>query len=418
MLLLSACNPDNPPAITDESHGYINLSLSMVSAPSSTRSDDLSHDEVDSEYKIFEDGIDLNDLAILLFASSENSEPENLLLKISDIYDPLNKYISLAGSPGLYRLNITIPRKMLQEALGGLELSPESSDNVYLRLVALANYSSPASSLQPDIDAISATTYTQAVAQLCGWTYEMANIYNSEAAGEDIQNLYSNTKGTCPMYGSLKIRTTQEALCESQPEQPLYMGELTMLRALAKVRVVDNLPKADNNYPRIIGAEFIGTQSAAYHLPENAIDYQNGQQVHTPRIVEPDKSLQLANCITYRLGTIPDGWSMTPPAARKGATRIGYVPEQKIGDVYDDDVIGLPLFRISVAMSRSDSGNEITQTYDVAMTGYKGSTFQFGSNILRNHIYTLSADAIGDDGLKVIVSVKPWLINRQHIELL
>ncbi|MDE5772869.1 MAG: hypothetical protein K2H86_00240 [Muribaculaceae bacterium] len=415
-VLMLSCHDKEEPTPAGEGSLCFSFDLMTGELNTNTRNDDMSHTETESEYRQFEDAIDLNDLGVFLFAKVEGGDSEALLLKVTDFSSQSNTSIHLSGGPGSYRLNFDIERKELSKILDNIDITPDGTDNIVFRLLILANCSSPGTNAQAKWNSIEGKDYETVINELQDWTYAVAYIYNDNYSGEDITKLYTNKKRNCPMFGTCLYSVSQEALYESSPESRLMIGEIDMLRALAKVRVVDNIPKVDG-YPRIVSATFYGTQSSARQLPFAAFSYINGSQVHTPNIVEPDRELKFEGAVSYRLGVIPDAWSITPTDQRTGATRIGYVPEQKIGDVYDDVVIGMPVFSIEIAHSKNEDGSENKSTYNVAMTGYKDHIFEFGNNILRNHIYTLSVDAIGETGPKVKVRVNPWVTERQHIEL-
>lgn len=415
-VLMLSCGGKEEPASSGD--GSLCFSFDLITGVDNgnTRTDDMSHAETESEYRQFEDGIDLNDLGVFLFAKEEGGDSESLLLKVTNYSSSSNKSMILSGGPGSYRLYIDIERKELRKVLNNIDITPDGSGNIVFRLLILANCSSPGTNVQAKWNNIKGTDYTTVISELQEWSYAIAYIYNDNYSGEDITQLYSNKKKNCPMFGTCQYSVSQAALCESSPEARLMIGDIFMLRALAKVRVVDNIPKV-SGYPKIVSATFHGMQSSAHQLPDAAVNYVNGTQIHTPNIVEPDRQLKFDGSVAYRLGVIPDSWSITPVNERTGATRIGYIPEQIIGDVYDDVVIGMPVFSIEIAHSRNEDGSENTSTYNVAMTKYKDHIFEFGDNILRNHIYTLSVDAIGDSGPKVKVRVNPWIPARQHIEL-
>lgn len=400
-ILLSACSliddrEVNCPQYSGDGDENITISFNMMTSDAliESRADNL-HDEVDSELSSFEDGIDMKDCAMFVFAKIEGSEGDDiLLLKDTKFGASTDIENSIYGAPGLYTVNMTIAKSRLNDLLK-IELKPDGEEKIMFRILILANCSSPGTDAQAKWNQINGETYAAVIGQLKEWTYAMSYIYNDKYTGDDAAVIYSNSKKNAPMFGTIQVAVTQEALYYSRTDDRVYMGEMYLLRAIAKVRVVDNIQNKDiNGYPKIIGAEFIGSQSAACQLPDNAINYQNGNQVHTPNIVEPNKELTVNGATVYKLGKIPDSWSMTAPQDRTGSTWIGYVPEQKIDYINNDVSQGMPIIRVYVALQKNADGKDETKAYDVPMTGYNGVMFNFGQNILRNHIYTLSVNEV------------------------
>lgn len=416
-LMLSACSLIDEHGVecptSSESEDNITLSFCMMASDPliQSRADNMGHNEVGSEIRTFEDGIDMKDCAIFIFAKMEGSDGDEVLLfKNPDFGSSQDVENSIYGAPGLYTVNMVIAKSELNELLD-FELNPDSQDKIMFRILVLANCSSPGTNALAKWNQINGTTYKKVIEQLNDWTYAMSYIYNVNYSGEDAAGIYSNQKKHAPMFGSLQVSVTQEALYYSRTDNRVFMGEMELLRAISKVRVIDNIQnKGADGYPKIIGAEFIGSQSLAYQLPPDASTYQNGSQVHTPRIAQPDSELTLNGATIYKLGYIPDAWSITEPEQRKGLTWIGYVPEQKIGNINNDINQGMPVFRITVAIEKNADGSERTEQYQVPMTRYKDTLFTFGDNILRNHIYTLSVNevAIGAEAV-LTFSVDPWI---------
>lgn len=300
----------------------------------------------------------------------------------------------IAGAPGLYTVNFVIPKDRLNKLLD-IELSPDASERISLRLLIMANCSSPGTDATAKWNKITGDTYKEVIEQLGEWTYAMSYIYK-EDSGDDVANIYKNKKQNAPMFGTISVPVSQEALYYSRTDNRVYLGDMYLLRAIAKVRVIDNILNKDTEgYPKITGAEFLSSQDMACQLPWDAVNYQNGSQVHTPKIASPDNALQLSTAHVFKLGYIPDSWAVTATGDKNGSTWIGYVPEQKIGSVNNDVNQGMPVYRVHVALKKNADGTEEIRTYDVPMTGYNNQTLDFGDNILRNHIYTLAVTEVG-----------------------
>lgn len=393
----------------EETGEEITLTFKMISSGPATRVDD-SHAEEESEYLQLEDGIDYSDLGLFVFARME-SKPESeekLILKNTNLLSTINTDVYIDGAPGAYNVSLTILRTRLHEILFGEDsdgsINPNGTEKVLFRVLLVANSTSPGTDAQGKWNQITGTTFSEVIEQFKQWHYAMAYLYNELYEGNDLIELYSNKKKNIPMFGTNNFTVTQKALYYSRPEDQVFLGEMDLLRALAKVRVVDNISdKNVGGYPKISSCEFLGTQSEARQLPDNVNIYQNGQQVHSPNIFEPDKELNLEGHITYRLGIMPESMTTVPADQRKGSVFVGYVPEQTIGYINILEGTGMPVFRITVEMSANEK-----VSYDVPMTGYGSNTFDFGDYILRNHIYTLSVDKINGAEAKITATVEDW----------
>lgn len=414
--MLTGCSLiEEPGKPCDSGSDDIMLSVRMISSDVVTRADDQDHSEVNSELKAIEDGIDKNDLGIFVFAKMENSEdPEKLLLKITDIGKSNDPFMSIIGAPGAYTINMVFKREKFHEILGVEALNPASSERVLFRILVLANCTSPGTNALAKWNLLTGTTYNEVITQVnaVNWHYALSYLYNADTKATEASAIWTNRKKHIPMIGTNTFKVSQESLYNSRPEDRVFLGELDMLRALAKVRIVDNIKNKDaSGYPKIISTEIAGTQDMVCQLPANAASYINGNQVHEPNIANPDNSFNSQSPISYRLGIIPASINMTPANERKGETFIGYLPEQKIDHLNNNVAEGTPQFRITVAMDEELKLRE----YTVPMTGYAGKKFEFGDYILRNHIYTLSVESVQTSQLILNVAVKNWRkINYEH----
>ena len=414
-LLLAACSTTGEPPESPEGGYSDNISLRFQLLASgtamATRSDDRDHAETESEYRQFEDGLDFSNLCMFVFArkASAVSEDERLIFRTDDFSSDNDTAVYINGSYGAYDVDLTIPKKQLDSIIFGEGseemMDPNGTENIAFRILIVAN-AYPASASEDDRkskwEAVDGTTFRQVIEGMEEWSCPMTDIYDSKYAGDEVTGFYRG--GSMPMYGSNIFVTTQKALYYSRPEARVYLGDIDMLRSLAKVRVVDNIAsKNEQGYPKVAGVQFIGSQTQTMILPHNALYYKNGTQIHTPNMYEEDLSLSLTGAPVYKLGIVPEAWTTDIPAAsRKGNVMAAYVPEQEIGPLNNNvDENGMPVFRIIV-----DFGLGLTQVYDVPMTAYGDQTFQFGANILRNHIYTLSVNAVSMADEKIVV--EPW----------
>jgi hypothetical protein len=429
MAMLPSCNSImEEGGVCPESDTVVMSFKMLTSAPlTGTRADDHNHDEVDSEFREFEDGINVNDFAFFIFVGT--GDDAQLVVKNTNIASSTDPTTMITGSPGAYTITVKMDRETLDAKLGH-PIEPGSTAPVNFRFVVFANcYSPVVTDVNPAgggrYDALAGNTFGEVVANAAKWGFAMDEIYSPVENDSQVDGLY---KGNIPMYGTNDFTVTEGALYSSRPDERIYLGEVDLLRALAKVRVVDNIPQADKDalgFPRIEWVEFIGTQDYARQLPADAANYVNGTQVHTPNIFNPKEGIfDAADAIAsaaFKLGTIPNDWAS--PAVTGNVTRIGYVPEQKIANANGNVAEGYPMFRITVGtkgMRNADGSitTAETEVYDVPMTGYKDQTFpDFVGNILRNHIYTLSVNQVKlGTPLNLTFNVSPWTSSRLELD--
>ncbi len=406
LLLLTACtSSDTPPDVATGDFVSVNFNLMTGDRLKGTRADDQGHTESDSEFRNFEDGIDMEDVAIFIFAKIAGSASEEKLVhKFTNLLDSDGGRISVVGSESNYFINLMIPKNELYDALDEYAITPEGKSIITFRMLILANCMSSSANVSAMWNSVTGPTFTAVISQLAEWSFPMSDIYNA-GGGPGVETIYSNKKDHCPMFGTNVFSATEAALYYSRPEDSIYLGEVNLLRALAKVRVVDNIQNKDAaGYPYIVAAEFMSSQDVARPVPAGSGNYENGQQVHTPNIYQANSNLNIA--ATYKLGIIPQAWSITPASKRTGNVFIGFVPEQKIGHPNNNIEAGMPVFHITIANRKADGSVEFPE-YNVPMTSYNGVNFSFGQNILRNHIYTLSVDDFGSK-LSLQVDVVPY----------
>ena len=381
-LMLSGCSlvsdsEKDCPRHIEESEN-IALSFRMVSSDiRSTRVDGL-HGEEDSEYPEFEDKIDINNFAFYVFMQNETASVDDdpLIMKVTDIAGSTDPNQMITGSNGAYTITTLIPKENLERILGH-EITANSRESVTFRVVLLANtqFSEGVdyNSLAP-ADPVSAgesespTTFGEFIENAKKLNADLNNIFNFNEGDSGVGGLY---KGIIPMFGMTIYTTNEELLYKSRPEERIYMGDIFMLRSLAKIRVIDNAPKDDDGYPFISSVEVVGRTNMFTQLPANASSYINGLQVHEINALDASGT---AASRTYKLGYLNES---------NKATRFGYLPEQTIA--YE-----LPEIRISAQLDANRS-----EVYTVPMSGNSDyPALDFGDAILRNHIYTLSVNNI------------------------
>ncbi len=412
-LFLAACSTQGEPPGTPKDEPCDDISLRfqiLTTVPGTGTRADTDHNETDSEYRQFEDGIDFSNLCLFVFVrkASAVDDDEKLIFKTNDFSSANDTMVYINGTYGLYDVDMTIPKQQLGRIIFGEDseemLDPNSTENVVFRILLVANAfasSETEEERKAKWEEVDGTIFKEVIDQLERWSCPMSAIYNAGYAGDDLTGFY--TMDPMPMFGTNMSVVSQRELYYSRPENRVNLEDIDMLRSLAKVRVIDNITgKNEEGYPRVESVRFIGSQTDVMVLPAGAVNYVNGKQVHAPRIAEPDKVLNMLDAPVYKLGVVPAGLTGIPAEERKGAVMMAYVPEQEIGPVNNDVAgEGMPVFRITV-----NFGTGLTNEYDIPMTHYGENNFHFGNNILRNHVYTLSVDAAAFADANIVVS--PW----------
>lgn len=468
LLLLASCSQMDDPCAEDSIMLSFRMRTSGVltgsRADAGNAADSEEHVQQGSEYRAFEDAIDLNDFAMYIFAKEDGSEGDEKLIFSYNIRNSVandKEDYQIIGGLGDYTVNVTMPRTKFSERLGA-EIDPMSDKPLIFRILILSGVTESGGTAGSDkpnpsrwrpIDNLTDKTYNKVIETLygnatqTGWLFKMGNIYknpvtssssggdnsgdntgnDNSGAGEregnndielvalkNVEDFYPNVRKYIPMFGTATTKVTQLALFNSRLEERIEMGDVYMLRSMAKIRVVDNIGNKTAGYPKIIDSSFFGDEDNIMVIPcgslEDAENYINGNQVHEAHV---DDSGDNGN-YEYKLGVMNPVWTTIPAAERKGDVFVGYVPEMNIGATTTK-------FRIIVALSENADGTLNTKEYEVPMNGYPNAegtgTINFGTQILRNHIYTLSVEEVKVEEEKKFVlkvAVNDW-ITREYI---
>lgn len=383
--LLSGCSLLNDPQDlcpdNGEGAGYITMSFKMItSGISQSRYDtDVNHGETDSDWPAFENKIDAGDLAFFFFVkAADNKWP--LVLKVTDIKNSKDPTMMITGSPGAYTVTARISKQSLEEK--NINITPGSSNNIDFRLVVIANTGNP-----QKFNSLDTTDFESLITSSSELTFDTSTIYKGTTTTSSISDIYD---GAIPMFGIRSFSVTEDKLYYSRPEDRIWLGDISLLRSIAKIQVIDNIENRDaaTGLPRIEKVEVQSRTQNLFILPADAAKYQNGYQIETANPCNGDMT-------SFRLGYLNPGQNKT--------TCFGYLPEQRIE-------YGYPEIRITVVFEVDGDGNPtVQQTFNVPMTGYKGQQFnKFGSSILRNHIYSISVDQVTEVEADFTVKVETW----------
>lgn len=384
--LLSGCSVmDDPgnrrPDTEDDEAGYVTMNFRLVcSNLRPTRADNtFGHTETDSDWAAFEDKIDINDFAFFIFVEgTDKAWP--LVMKMTHLNDSTtsDSHVTVTKTPGAYSVTAKIPAETLKDQNIGKE-------DVNFRIIVLANAGSDHS-----YEALGdLTTYNDVITQVQNWIFEMSSIYNNDGSTSAIRDLYA---GAIPMFGQQSFTVKEDELFSPRPEYKKHIGDVFMVRALAKIKVVDNIQnKSDEGFPRIESVTFQGWRPNAYIVP-SLTGYENGYQIETARPTET----KYTESTTIKLGKLD-------PTDDADNTWFGFIPEQVTGSEE------IPKLSITITYEADAQDKPLLQeTFEVPMSGdYKGQKLDFGDAILRNHIYTLNV-SLDDRNLFCTVTVFPY----------
>lgn len=466
LLLLASCSQMDDPCAEDSIMLSFRMRTSGVltgsRADAGNAADSEGHEQQGSEYRAFEDAIDLNDFAMYIFAKEDGSEGDEKLIFSYNIRNRVandKEDYQIIGGLGDYTVNVTMPRTKFSQRLGA-EIDPMSDKPLMFRILILSGVTESGGTAGSDkpnpnnwspIDNLTDKTYNKVIETLYSeWKpFKMGNIYKnpvtSSSSGNDnsgdntgndnsgageregnndielvalkkVEDFYPNVRKYIPMFGTATTKVTQLALFNSRLEERIEMGDVYMLRSMAKIRVVDNIGNKTAGYPKIIDSSFIGDEDKIVVIPcgslADAENYINGNQVHEAHV---DESGDNGN-YEYKLGVMNPVWTTIPAAERKGDVFAGYVPEMNIG-------AETTKFKITVAFSENADGTMNTKEYVVPMNGYPNAegtgTINFGTQILRNHIYTLSVEEVkveDNSTLNLQMDVKKWNHSKYDID--
>jgi len=219
------------------------------------------------------------------------------------------------------------------------------------------------------------------------------------AARDKLQELFtmpadwfpSQTKGI-PMYGyKTGIRATKAQLADEN----YSMGDITMLRAMCKIEVIDNIVGAEvasdgNRYPRVTGVELVSWRDKGYLRPRYD-GYEGG--VRTAYI--PNSSTVVTTPVNATYITDENDKD-------KGRFRI-YCPEARLEDVK---------IRVTALMGPG----EAPKYYEESLGQYADDGEVFGTDLVRNHIYRFSVNSISVTA-DLTVTVLPWTTKTDEYTL-
>ncbi len=382
--LLAGCSavndPENPcPEPVPEQPGENALALSFrvttsipLSRKAPSRADDQNHPEETYDYQ-FEDEINLNDFGFFIFAyKADGSDDPILLYKNIDVINSTSE-MEIAGGLGDYTVNLNLPVSLAEQFLTDptTGLSPTGSRQLKVRIAIIAN--SNASRLHPGLsgfdDLIDAySTMTTDGSATFSEFIDVAR--NMEFTPDNTGDYYTNL--LIPMYGLSQDFTMGERnMYFSRPDDRLMLGEVSLLRAMNKVRVVNSIPadEMEGEYPQMVSATITYGSPDGFVTPVNPQSYVNGQQVHTDRVCSAASTRPTQ---TFTAGSLVN------------RSLITYLPVQTLQT-------GAPTLVITM---RNAGGETRDFAVDLSDPQYETIQNQWGDMMLRNHVYTLAITSV------------------------
>lgn len=200
-----------------------------------------------------------------------------------------------------------------------------------------------------------------------------------------------------PMYGRKDFTFTVPA--GGQPTV-IDIGDMYLLRALAKLQVIDAMPKDANGYPKITGVSYSGSVAPGTDggIAENGMlvpnAFTDGQQVSTATL--PGTITYQGNLAsTQKNGYLKPFPDETMPAEGVYSYWNTYTPEMQLSATN-------PTVRITYMV---DANN--TQTAELPLTNL-GTNNGFTGMLLRNHIYRMVVSMMPDATISLSYQVCPF----------
>lgn len=379
--LLAGCSavndPENPcpdpePGQPEENSLALSFRVTTsipLSRKAPSRADSENHPEETYDYA-FEDEINLNDFGFFIFAYKADGSTDPVLLYKNTNVTASSSEMEIAGGLGDYTVNLDLPASLAEQFLTDptTDLSPNGSRSLKVRIAIIAN--SNASRQKPglagfnDLKAAWDDKTTNGVATFTQFT-DIAKdmVFTPDYTGENL---------LIPMYGlSEEFTMGERDMYFSRPDDRMMLGEVSLLRAMNKVRLVNAIPadEMEGEYPQLVSATITYGSPDGFVTPAAPGNYVNGQQVHTDRVLS---AAQTRPTQAFMEGTLVD------------KSLITYLPVQTLQT-------GAPTLMITM---RNAAGETREFPVDLADPQYETIHGQWGEMMLRNHVYTLAITSV------------------------
>ncbi len=189
-----------------------------------------------------------------------------------------------------------------------------------------------------------------------------------------------------PMFGLGYMKVTAEQVAVSSPESPINVGEISMLRAMAKIEIIDNIaPADDSTRPEITGATVSSHLLDGTFVPDLTAnpDWADGA-IQVVRPTEPFDAVS---------ATAPLSFFNAGKNTDDNVVYSVYVAEQDFSKL-----------RAKVSVRVKADGAEAD--YDMQLAEYQGGKpVKPLESFLRNHIYRfeiVSVSPAGESGQLIV----------------
>ena len=347
-----------------------------LSRKAPSRADSENHPEETYDYP-FEDEINLNDFGFFIFAYKADGSADPVLLYKNTNVTASSSELEIAGGLGDYTVNLDLPASLAEQFLTDptTELSPNGSRSLKVRIAIIAN--SNASRQKPGL-------WGDWIPFVSAWEIEQGGLTISPATfTQFIEKIddemvftpdYGNNFGNLliPMYGlSQEFTMSERDMYFSRPDDRMMLGEVSLLRAMNKVRLVNAIPadEMEGEYPQLVSATITYGSPDGFVTPDDPGSYVNGQQVHTDRVLS---AAQTRPTQAFMEGTLVD------------KSLITYLPVQTLQT-------GAPTLMITMCNAAGE-----TREFPVDLNDPQYETIhgQWGGMMLRNHVYTLAITSV------------------------
>lgn len=352
---------------------------------SSRASDEYDHDEEDSDDPWLEDYISLANFGIFIFGGGEDKDDPYLIYSNTNVLANSDDNFFMSGSIGDYTIALDLKNDDIKRILGGdnSDLSPNGDRTLKMKVAVLANING-----RRNIPG----------------NYDDLNELKSLISGEDIESVshfsdfiaiagslqYSGATSQAelriPMYGLETFSISEKDMFYSRPDSRIELGNISMLRAMMKLRVVDHIQQQETGYPKVTGARLTYKYTEGYVTPKDPGSYVNGQQIHYSESI-PQSTDGTPNSINLWQGS------------KEENSLICCAPPQTI--TYD-----LPILTI---WAQRDA-ESVPQEFNIEISSIDGITSNWeGTTMIRNHVYTLNVEEVTfGANIKLKATVADW----------
>lgn len=363
----------------------------LGSRAAASRTDFNGHDEELSDNAQIEDYICPSDFGVFIFGQ-KSGDTDPILLYYNTSVTESQPGFSMTGSIGDYTISLTLPAVLVEHLLDTqgtfAPLSPTGTRSMKLTVAMLANIGG-SSQNHSDYDEFASLKTALGTEDFT--TVSKLSDFTAIAETLTYAASTSATQIHIPMYGLSTFTLSESDMFYSRPDARIELGDISMLRAMMKMRVVDNIEnKTADGYPKVTSATLYYRAVDGFVTPEAPGSYVNATQVHTDRVLLPQPADAAPNTLPLRAGTIVENSFVgcAPPQ-----TITAYAPAM---DIYvQRDAASAPQrFEVDITPER--------------FPGLAAATM-WGATMLRNHVYTLNVIKVNfGASLTLTATVADW----------